>query len=137
MTYSNQNVNTKEEKVFVIRTQRLFEELANKVWCKRTGKGYNTLQITIDRHFENRLNGQKFLSTTIKAKVVAQPWNAMVDYLDVKDAFVLTQIGNKRKAEKVKRFTFSEIHVCCATEEAADIVMNTKRLLVFNLKFSK
>lgn len=73
MIYSNQNVNTKEEKVFVIRTQRLFEELANKVWCKRTGKGYNTLQIIINRHFENRLNGQKFLSTTIKAKVVAQP----------------------------------------------------------------
>ena len=93
MTQLNELINKISEKaaqtgkvqgVFRITNQHLFEEMANKVWCKRGDKGYNTLQIAIDRKYDLKYQGEKKrVITTFSLRTVAQPWNAMVDYLDL------------------------------------------------------
>lgn len=140
MTHADKIINKISEKaartgkvqgVFRITNQHLFEEMANKVWCKRGDKGYNTLQITIDRKYDLKYKGEKKrIITTFSLRTVAQPWNAMVDYLDLEDAYSLVEIGKEKKAETIKRLTFSEIHVQCKSAMAADILMDTKRILI-------
>lgn len=140
MTHADKIINKISEKaaqtgkvqgVFRITNQHLFEEMANKVWCKRGDKGYNTLQIAIDRKYDLKYQGKKKrIVTTFSLRTVAQPWNAMVDYLDLEDAYSLVEIGKKKKAETVKRLTFSEIHVQCKSAMAADILMEAKRILI-------
>lgn len=140
MTHADKIINKISEKaaqtgkvqgVFRITNQHLFEEMANKVWCKRGDKGYNTLQIAIDRKYDLKYQGEKKrVITTFSLRTVAQPWNAMVDYLDLENVYSLVEIGKKKKAETIKRLTFSEIHVQCKSAMAANILMDTKRILI-------
>lgn len=140
MTHADKIINKISEKaaqtgkvqgVFRITNQHLFEEMANKVWCKRGDKGYNTLRIIIDRKYDRKYKGEKKrIITTFSLKTVPQPWNAMVDYLDLENTYSLVEIGKEKKAETIKRLTFSEIHVQCKSAMAADILMDTKRILI-------